>query len=220
MPSTAISAQGSTLSIGTGATFAAVNLASATVSVSALATTTAFTTAAAHGLVDGSRATLALLTGTGAALVNGIDFPVSVTSTTTFTIPLNTFGLTLVATSATVTGTNYTGVSNLRTFSGLDGQASEIDVTNLSSQAKEIRLGLVDYGQVQMELDHDLTNAGQARCQTQYVAGAQTPFVLSLPNGDTASFYAFVRKFSLQGGVDQVVRRQLDLRITGPVSWC
>lgn len=220
MASTAISAQGSTLSIGTGATFTPVTIATATVTATPTGTTTAFTTGAAHGLVDGSRVTILLATGTGAALVNGIDYPVSVTSSTGFTIPVNTNGLTLTVTSATVTGTNYTGVSNLRTFSGLDGQASEIDVTNLSSAAKEIRLGLVDYGQIQLEADHDLTNAGQARLQAQYVAGSLTPFVLALPNGDTASFHAFVRKFSLQGGVDQVVRRQIDLRITGPVSWC
>jgi len=78
----------------------------------------------------------------------------------------------------------------------------------------------VDFGQLQIEVDHNLQDPGQARVQQQYVAGALTNFILSLPNGDTASFQGFVRKFSMQGGVDQVVKRQLDVRISGPVTWC
>ena len=224
MTSSAISAQGSTLALSTGTPAASVNLSSATVSTAGptllVPGITTFVTSAAHGLPNGSQVVMAALTGTGASLINGVTFAISVISTTSFSIQLNTFGLTLVATSGTVVGTLYAQLGNLKTYNGLDGQASEIDVTNLSSSAKEIRLGLVDFGQVQIEMDLNLADVGQARAQVQYVNGQITPCILTLPNGNTASFNAFVRKFSMQGGVDQVVKRQLDLRVSGPVTWC
>jgi hypothetical protein len=220
MTSSAISAQGSTLGIASATAPAAVNLSSITATVTSSGTTTSVATASPHGLANGAQVTFSGVTGADAALLNGQTYAVSVVSPTSFTIQLNSYGKTLTGTSASITGTAYLGVSNWRTFNGLDGQASEIDVTNLSSVAKEIRLGLVDFGQLQLECDHNLADAGQARVQTQYMAGALTPFILSLPNGNTASFNAFVRKFSLQGGVDQVVKRQIDLRISGPVTWC
>lgn len=222
--STAISAQGSTLSIGSGVAPAPASVSSVTPSVAAATPgnpgTTLITTTAAHGLSDGAQVTPAALAGTGAATLNGNTYAISVVSPTTFTIQVNTFGLIFTATTGTIQGTAYLKVGNFKTYNGLDGQASEIDVTNLDSQAKEIRLGLVDFGQIQVEVDHNLQDVGQARVQNQYLSGAITPFLLSLPNGDTASFNAFARKFSLQGGVDQVVKRQLDLRISGPVTWC
>lgn len=224
MSSTAISAQGSTLGISTLVAPASVSLASATVTAVAptggVPATTAFTTSAAHGLANGAQVTFSGLTGTGATLFNGLTFAISVTSTTGFTVQANSLGLTLTTTSASIVGTAYSNVGNLRTFNGLDGQASEIDVTNLASKAKEIRLGLVDFGQIQLEADHDNADAGQILLLSQYRSGALTPFILTLPNGNTASFNAFVRKFGLQGGVDQVAKRSIDLRVSGPVTWC
>lgn len=218
--SSAISAQGSTLGIATATPPAAASVSSITPTSTSTGTTTLVTTTAAHGLADGAQVAFSALAGTGAATLNGNTYGISVLSPTTFTIQANTFGLVFTAATGSAQGTSYVNVANFRTFNGLDGQASEIDVTNLQSAAKEIRLGLVDFGQIQVECDHNLQDAGQARVQVQYLAGALTPFILSLPNGDTASFNAFVRKFSLQGGVDQVVKRQVDLRITGPVTWC
>lgn len=220
MASSAISAQGTTLGISTGVAPAAVNLSSVTVTATANGTITTFVTATPHGMVDGAYETFSGVTGADAALLNGLTFAISYISSTSFSIQLNTFGKTLTVTSATVTGTNYALIGNLRSYSGLDGQASEIDVTNLSSLAKEIRLGLVDYGQIQVEIDHNIADAGQARALVAYNAGSIQQWVLTLPNGDTAAFNGFARKFSLQGGVDQVVRRQLDIRISGPVTWC
>lgn len=223
MTSTAISAQGSTLGIATATPPATSSVSSVTVSAAAptpaVPGTTLVTTTAAHGMADGAQVTFAAMAGTGATTLNGNTYAISVVSPTTFTIQVNTFGLVFTAATGTIQGTTYANLGNFKTYNGLDGQASEIDVTNLQSLAKEIRLGLVDFGQIQIECDHNLQDAGQARVQQQYLSGAITPFILSLPNGDTASFNAFVRKFSMQGGVDQVVKRQLDLRISGPVVW-
>jgi len=220
MTSSAISAQGSTFGIASATAPAASTASSVTPTTSAAGTTTLITTTAPHGLADGASVALSAFAGTGAATLNGNTYAISLVSSTSFTIQVNTFGLVFTAATGSIQGTTYLTVANFRTFNGLDGQASEIDVTNMASLAKEIRLGLVDFGQLQIEVDHNLQDPGQARVQQQYVAGALTNFILSLPNGDTASFQGFVRKFSMQGGVDQVVKRQLDVRISGPVTWC
>lgn len=220
MSSSAISAQGSSFGIASATAPAPSTAATVTATAAAAGTTTLITTTAAHGLVEGAAVALSAFAGTGAATLNGNTYNISVVSPTSFTIQVNTFSLVFTAASGSIQGTTYLTIANFRTYNGLDGQASEIDVTNMSSLAKEIRLGLVDYGQLQIELDHNLTDPGQARVQQQYVAGALTQFILALPNGDVAGFTGYARKFSVQGGVDQVVKRQLDVRISGAVTWC
>ena len=54
---------------------------------------------------------------------------------------------------------------------------------------------------------------------TALVTGVAKSFKLLLPNGNTATFTAYVKKFNSQGAVDQAIRRSAELRISGPVSW-
>ena len=44
-------------------------------------------------------------------------------------------------------------------------------------------------------------------------------FKLILPNGNTATFTAYVKKFNSQGAVDQAIRRSAELRISGSITW-
>ena len=44
-------------------------------------------------------------------------------------------------------------------------------------------------------------------------------FKLLLPNGNTATFTAYVKKFNSQGAVDQAIRRSVELRISGSITW-
>lgn len=212
MASTAISAQGSTLQVGTGSGSAK--------SITAVAVGfPTILTATAHGFSNGDVEALAALTGADAALLNGTSQSIRNVTANTFAVNVDTTGKTITAGSGTATPTQWTQVNNWKSYNGLDGQASEIDVTNLSSSAKEIRLGLVDYGNLQLELDHDASDSGQAALLAAYNAGTSRTFKVTLPNGNTATFTAYVRKFSLQGGVDQVVKRQVELRISGAVAW-
>lgn len=209
MASTAISAQGSVVRIATG-TGAAKTVSGASAGFPTIIQATA------HGFGNGNVVALSGLSGN--AGING-SFVVKNVTADTFAIELDTTGNTLSASSATATPSTYTQVNNIKTFSGFDGQASEIDVSNLSSAAKEYRLGLVDPGQFSMELDQDNADAGQLALRAAQVAGTLQQFTLTLPNGKVASFNAFVKKFSSQGGVDQVVKGQVDLRISGAVTW-
>lgn len=214
MSSTAISAQGSILQIGTGSGGAK------TISAVVVGSPTIFTSAA-HGLSNGDVVTLAGLTGTDAALFNGLSFTVQNKTTNTFSLAVDTTGKTVTAGSGTATPVTYTAIGNIKDYNGFDGQAGEIDVTNMSSVAKEFRLGLVDSGHFNMNYDLDNGDAGQLAIRAAQVSGALKNFKLTLPGGTTpnASFTAFVKSMPVSGAVDQVVKSSSQLRISGPVTW-
>lgn len=128
-------------------------------------------------------------------------------------------GTTLSIDTAVSGSASYTPVSNIKSFSGFDGSSSEIDVTNLSSTAKEYRLGLEDNGQFTLELDRDFSDAGQVALLAARDSQAAKLFKLLLPNGEYGTFTGFVKKFSMSGGVDQVVKGSVDIRISGAVVW-
>lgn len=214
MTSTAISAQGSILQIGT-------STGSAKTCTAAAVGYPTIITSAAHGLSNGDIVTSALWVGTGAALLNGISLVVQDVTANTFMLEVNTTGLTLTTGSTpTATPVQWTQVNNLKTFTGFDGEASEIDVTNLSSSAKEYVLGLVDNGKFSVEVDYDGADPGQLAAVSAQVSGAKKAWKLTLPDTHTFTFNAFVKKVPLSGGVDQVVKRgSIDLRITGAVTF-
>jgi hypothetical protein len=105
----------------------------------------------------------------------------------------------------------------VRSYSGFDGEASEIDVTDLSSVAKEYRLGLIDNGKLTLNLNVDDVDAGQVALRAAVVSGAVQDFKITLPNTKTRSFSALVKSFTESGAVDGVVQGDCAMRITGAV---
>ena len=210
MASTAISAQGSVIAIGTSSGSAK------TISAIALGNPTILTSTA-HGLANGDVVTLSGLTGSDASYLNGLTWSVRNVTTNTFAVQLDTTGRTITA-AGTATPTTFTNIANVRTFSGFDGSASEIDVTNLDSVAKEFRLGLVDPGNFTLEIDYDSANAGHVALRAKQVSGALSSFKLTLPNSTVIAFSAYVKKFSLGGGVDEVAKTSVELRISGAIT--
>ena len=215
MPSSAISAQGAVLSIGTGSGGAK------TITGIQVGFPTIFTISA-HGFSNGDvLAFSSAFAGANAAALNGLTGLVVTNKTTnTFAIDIDTTGLTITAGTATATPTTWTTVNNLLSFSGFDGSAAELDRTNMSSTAKEYILGLIDSGQFSIELHVDNNDAGQAALRAKQ-GGAATSFRLVLPGAVSNLTYTFsglVKKFAVTGGVDQLVKATADLRITGAVT--
>ena len=214
MPSTAISAQGSIVQIATGSggakTITGVAVGNPTI-----------LTSAAHGFSNGDVVTFAALTGADAALLNGQTLIVRDKTTNTFAVSVDTTGKTITAGSGTATPVAFTQINNIKTFSGFDGQASELDKTNMSSTAKEFLLGLVDPGHFQLDLDQDNGDAGQLALVAAQISGAAKQFKLILPGGTTptATFTAYVKSASSSGGVDQILKRSSQLRISGAIAW-
>lgn len=130
-------------------------------------------------------------------------------------------GTLFYVTTDEVSPATFAAVSNVKSLKGIDGSAKEIDVTNFDSAAVEIVLGLADNGSLQVEMDLDNANSGQAALQAAKESGAIKLFKFVLPAGTTptATFNGYVKKFDVSTGVNDVVKRMCDIRISGAVTW-
>ena len=209
MTSTAVSAQGSVLAISSGIggarTITGVVLGSPTI-----------IQATAHGFGNGDYVAIAGVVGSTQVIGS---WTVRSKTANTFAIDLNSTGGAAYTSGGTATPVTWTDINNMRTFTGFDGAANVIDVTNLKSLAEEIRLGLPRFGQIAFEIDWDNTDPGHLALLAKQLSGALSNFRLTLPDASVASFSAYVSKVPRQGGIDAVVRGTIDLRITGTVVW-
>jgi hypothetical protein len=214
MASTAISAQGTIVQIATG-TGGAKTITAVTVGYPAIVTSTA------HGLSNGDVVTIASVVGTMATAINVAGWVVLYKTTNTFAIGLDTTGLTYTS-GGTATPVTYTAIANVKSISDFEsGSASEIDVTNLASTAKEKRLGLVDNGGFSLGIHHSNADPGQAALTARRADGAAVNMKVILPSGTTptASFSALIKKFSKNAAVDGVVEGRVDVTVNGAITW-
>jgi hypothetical protein len=209
MPSTAISSQGTVLYVGT-TTGGAKTITAATQANPGVITATA------HGFSNGDIVTIAGIV--GMTQLNGNNYIVQYKTTNTFSLAnTDTTSFTVYGSAGTATPLQWQSVGNMKTFSGLDGQASEIDVSNFASTGKEFILGLYDGGMLKCDLDIDNSDLGQQALRTALQGSAKKNFKLTLPSGTTpnVTFAGFVKQFNITGGVDQVVKGSITLRISG-----
>jgi hypothetical protein len=113
-------------------------------------------------------------------------------------------------------------------FQGPGGQASVIDVTNLTSTAKEKRVGLRDEGQLSLSLHFDpddtvhlglrLDRSNRARRQYKITFTDTAPAATPAATWTTWTFYGYVTQFSVQGGVDAVVEASVTIEIDGDIT--
>ena len=117
------------------------------------------------------------------------------------------------------TTTPDTDVGEVISFSGLDGEANELDATHLLSTAREKLLGLQDYGNFSMEINKDYSDAGQLMLIAAQASGDIHKFLITLPDATTLAFDAIVKNASaLTGGVDAILNGSVSLAITGDVT--
>lgn len=113
----------------------------------------------------------------------------------------------------------FADIPEIKTFSGPGGSASVIDTTDLSSAAKEKRMGLMDEGQVQMSLNYvpsEVTHAGLRADRASRVL-RNFKIVFTDDPITTWSFSAYVLSFAVAGAVDGVVEATVTLEITGAI---
>lgn len=119
-----------------------------------------------------------------------------------------------------IPGTADVEIANVRSFSGFDGEAGDIDITNLSSTAKEFDVGLQDAGGFSFEWHPDYADAGQNAVRAAQTAGTLKTFMLTLPNATTATFAGYVKNAKgVSGGTDAVVEGSVSIKITGSVTF-
>ena len=96
-----------------------------------------------------------------------------------------------------------------------------IDVTNLSSLAKEKLMGLPDEGQFTLDMNLDPDDASHVALRNARAARTRTEFKLTLTDATpaTATFFGYVLGFQVQGAVDQQVKVSVTIEIDGTVAW-
>lgn len=110
-------------------------------------------------------------------------------------------------------------IAQIVSYSGLDGESAEVEVTNLASTAKEFIVGLEDFGNFSFEIISDPTDAGQEDLRDAKSAGTAPEFILETSAGKTATFNASVKSISYSGSVDDADKASVNLRVTGAAVW-
>ncbi|MBK8916375.1 MAG: hypothetical protein IPM64_17560 [Phycisphaerales bacterium] len=205
------SAQGATLKVGAAGTSKAL-------SAITQASPPVVTTSTSHGYSDGDVVQFDNAVGGMTQIRNQVAVVVVLTATT-----FEARGIAAAGYSAFTTGGNVAPtqcqLGNWETWSGFDGQASDIDVTDLDSLAMEYRAGLADNGQLTLGVQVNDTDLGQQALRGSLAAaGPTSAFVITFKNGKTRSFRAYCKQFSEQGGVNQVVKGSVTCRISGSVT--
>jgi hypothetical protein len=135
---------------------------------------------------------------------------------TDFIVNLDTSGYATAGTTGTADQLDLLAVCEARNFNGFDGQASEVDITTLCSEAKEYVPGLQDFGSFNFDMNYVPTDPAQIAMQTAKAGGITLWWELVLPdNMGSWIFQAFVRQMTISGGVDAALSSSVVLRITG-----
>ncbi|SDR19093.1 hypothetical protein SAMN05443245_3436 [Paraburkholderia fungorum] len=116
------------------------------------------------------------------------------------------------------TDPTWTAVKNVKSYSGFDGTATEIDTTDLDSEAKEKMLGLIDNGSFSIDVNVNMTDPGQIALKAAQKALTLQKFKLTYPDGSSDSFSAFVKSFPIAGATDAVITSTIALTISGAVT--
>lgn len=114
-------------------------------------------------------------------------------------------------------GAQWIEIEGVVSYQGFDGKASELDATNLRSKAKEVRPGLQDFGNFTMEVNRNFTDPGQLALIAAKQSRKKCAFRLTYPAKNTDTFDAYVMSFPTNGGVDQIMKVSVSLRVTGEV---
>jgi hypothetical protein len=210
-----ISAQGSKLHIATGV------VADKAITGVQL-TNPVVITSPGHGRALGDVVTLAGIVGTTG--LNGITAVVQYVTADTFALAgVDASAMAEYDSGGTVTPVAWTQIQGFKSYNGFDGQANELDNTDLDSEAEEIMLGIKRFGNFTAELnkkfgaDGGAPDPGQLALVAAFNARARKTFRLTLPNGKTKTFDGYVRADPLQGGVDALLTTSVPIRITGDV---
>jgi hypothetical protein len=206
--SNAISAQGVLIKVESGTLGATKVITAITKAAQAVVS------CAGHGFTLGQIVQFASVV--GMVEINGLRGTVVAAPTDTFTVDIDSTGFTAYGSGGTAAPVVYVDLCEVKTFTGFDGQASEIDVTTICSDAKEVRLGLQDFGAFSFEMNYVPDDPGQMQMQSAKASGVALAFRFVLPGTYGAwNFNAYVKAFPIAGGVDGVLTSSVSLRISG-----
>ena len=116
------------------------------------------------------------------------------------------------------TASPLTQILEVNSFTGIDGSASVIDVTHLSSTAKEKRKGLLDNGKYNLVCNFVATDAGQVILQAARLVSTAYYFRVILSTLTQYDMQVLVMSAAMTGGVDSKVGITFVVEITGAIT--
>jgi hypothetical protein len=134
---------------------------------------------------------------------------------------LESQGIALYIDLGDVSPTTWTQLPDVKNVNFRTGSASVIDVTDLSSTAKEKRMGLADEGQCTFTLMFRPKNTAHAELVQAKGDRQSRDFKVVLtdtPTPTTYYFTGFVLSVPLSANVDAVIESNVTIEITGPVT--
>lgn len=105
-------------------------------------------------------------------------------------------------------------------FNGPDGAASEIDITDLASTAKEFIPGLRDEGSISIDLLFLTTDTAQSQMISDRASRTKSRMAIDYNDASSSRdhFEAYCMSFAKTGAVDDAVKATVGIRITGPIT--
>ena len=135
---------------------------------------------------------------------------------------LKSQGCTLSRFDTTVSPNAFTAIGQVVSIGGPSGTTGEIDVTSLSSTAKEFIPSLPDWGSCDCEIIFDQATTANKHQELWDDFSAQTSgsykITLTDSPATTFTFTAYPSQFALNIAVDDKVGASVSLRITGAVT--
>ena len=135
---------------------------------------------------------------------------------------LKSQGCTLSRLDETASPNAYQEIGQVISIGGPSGTTGEIDVTNLSSSAKEFIPSLPDWGSVDSEIVFDQATTANRHQELWDDFSAQTVGTYKITLTDspqtTFTFTAYPSQFALNIAVDDKVGASISLRITSAVT--
>lgn len=114
----------------------------------------------------------------------------------------------------------WSTIPEVSEISGPGGQAAEIDVTDLSSTAKEFRMGLQDEGQITLSVNYIPSNTVHTTLRTARTNQTLTNFQIIFTGSPikTWRFTAYVLGLEISNSVDDVTKGSITLRVSGSIT--
>lgn len=205
MASTAISAQGTS--------FAVAGTPGGAITITAITKANPAVTTGTNTLAVGDVVIFGAVT--NMPEINARIGIVTAASGSAFTVNIDASGFAAAGTSGTAAPQTWTTIGNIHDYTGFDGVAPEIDVSNLQSLAKEYYPGLEDFGQMSLNVDVNPADTGQLALRAAKTSTNKTYFKMITRSANVRAWNGFVKKFSEAGSVDGVLKGSVDIRISG-----
>lgn len=114
----------------------------------------------------------------------------------------------------------YSSIPEITSISGPGGSATEIDVTDMSSTAKEFRLGLQDEGSISLTINYIPANTVHAGLRTDRANSTLRNFRILFTDSPQTQwdFAGYVNGFTVDNGVDAVTTATVTIRVSGSIT--